>query len=255
MCGRFALTATPSEVELLFEIAGLEPFPPRYNIAPTQPVLIVRPGPTRNDDVPSREAALVRWGLIPSWVKDPGAFSLLFNARSETAAEKPAFRAAMRHRRCLIPASGFYEWQRRDNGKQPFWISPADGGVVAFAGLWETWMGADGSEMETAAILTKAASPDLATIHPRMPVTLSPDLFGAWLDPLAEPRHVADAFVGGSTSSYVAVPVGDQVNAARNDGPDLQHHVEDKGAGRADSDPPKKDPPAAKAAGGQLDLF
>ena len=235
MCGRFALTATPGEVEELFEIAGLDPFPPRYNIAPTQPVTIVR------TLAGSRDGILVRWGLVPHWVKDPAAFTLLINARSESAAEKPAFRAAMRHRRCLIPANGFYEWQRDGDRKQPFWVAPADGSLVAFAGLWETWMSKDGSEIDSAAILTTNANASLAPIHHRMPVVIEPSDFARWLDPVAEPRHVADLLHAPADDRMVAIPVSDRVNAARNDGPDLQT--------RHKIDHPVS-PPAPEKAGG-----
>ncbi len=197
MCGRFSLLQSPEEVEAFFALDGLEAFPPRYNIAPTQPILTVTAAPPREpgSNRPDREAHLARWGLLPSWVKDPKDFPLLINARSETAAEKASFRAAMRHRRALIPASGFYEWKRdKATGRsQAYWIRPADGGVVAFGGLAETWMSPDGSELDTAAILTTASSPAIAFIHDRMPVTIMPEDFSRWLDcRTLEPRDVAD---------------------------------------------------------------
>ena len=195
MCGRFALTATPEEIEALFALMELDDFPPRYNIAPTQPILIVTAGnrPEPGSNLPDRKALLVRWGLIPGWAKDPKDLPLLFNARSETAAEKASFRAALRHRRSLIPASGFYEWRRDGkNGSQAFWIRPKGGGIVAFGGLMETFSEPGGSEIDTAAILTTAASGDIADIHDRMPVVISPEHFSRWLDcRTSEPRDVA----------------------------------------------------------------
>ncbi|TBW34428.1 SOS response-associated peptidase [Siculibacillus lacustris] len=177
MCGRFALTATPDEVRRLFEHLDRPDFPPRDEIAPTEPIGVVR----RREGV--RRFDLVRWGFIPSWAADPGAFALVINARAETATVKPSFRAAMRHGRCLIPATAWWEWRRDPDGRRrPFRIAAADGGLLAFAGLVETWAGADGSEIDTAAILTTAANPALAVIHDRMPAILPPADFAAWLD-------------------------------------------------------------------------
>jgi putative SOS response-associated peptidase YedK len=164
MCGRFALTATPDEVRRLFAFLDQPNFPGRDDIRPTEPigVVVVRQG--------ERRFELVRWGFVPGWVEDPREFSLLINARAETAAEKPSFRGAMRHGRCLVPADGFYEWRAEGAGpKRPYFISRADGGLVAFAGLTETWAGADGSEVDTAAILTVPANEVVAPIHDRMP--------------------------------------------------------------------------------------
>lgn len=253
MCGRFALTATPAEVEQLFDIAGLEPFPERYNIAPTQPICIVR-----RSAAGGREGTLVRWGLVPHWVKDPASFSLLINARAETAAEKPAFRAGMRHRRCLIPASGFYEWQRSEKHKQPYWIAPGATNVVAFAGVWETWMGKDGSEIDTAAFLTTSSNASLSAIHHRMPVVVAPDAFARWLDPVAEPRHVADLLHAAPDGFFEAVPVANRVNAARNDGPELQTRVDlsEQSSDTVEAGPEEKAPKKRKkAASKQMDLF
>src|SRR5882757_3373411 len=190
MCGRFALTATPDQTAALLGLAELEDFPARYNIAPTQPVLMALSGPPRmpGSNFPDRQAMLVRWGLIPAWVKDTREFPLLFNARSEGVAEKASFRAAMRHRRALVPASGFYEWReenpREAGGKkgQSYWIAAKHGGVVAFAGLMETYAEPGGSEMDTGAILTVHANSDIAHIHDRMPVVIEREDFDRWLD-------------------------------------------------------------------------
>lgn len=230
MCGRFALTATPEEVEAYFALFDIAIFPPRYNIAPTDPILMVmaqeRPSPGSN--LPDRRALLVRWGLIPSWVRNPKEITLLFNARSETAAGKQSFRAAMRYRRTLVPASGFYEW-RRDERKnpQPYWVRPRTGGMVAFAGLMETWLGVDGSEIDTGAVLTTKATAELAAIHDRMPVVIAPEDFSRWLDCRDhEPAAVADLLRPAEAGFFEAIPVSDKVNKVANMGPELQERVE-----------------------------
>jgi len=229
MCGRFALSQSHQLVEDHFSVAGVEPFPPRYNIAPTQPVLTICAASSRpkGSNLPQRDALLMRWGLLPSWVKDPTDFPLLFNARSETVATKASFRGAIRHRRCLIPASGFYEWQRTPDDKrsQPYWIRPVQNAVLAFAGLWETWLGPDGSEIDTCAIVTTAAGSDLSAIHHRVPVTLRPDDYDRWLDSGAfGPVDVADLLVP-VPGFFEAVPISDHVNKVANDGPELQSAI------------------------------
>src|SRR4030088_973438 len=176
MCGRYLITSAPEAFRRLFGYPEQPNFPPRYNVAPTQPVPIVR---VVED---ARQFALVRWGLIPPWVKDPRQFSLLINARGESANDKPAFRNAMRRRRCLFPADGFYEWKTADGRRRPYAVRPRDGNPVAFAGVWETWIGPNGEEMETAAIVTKPADRELTHLHDRMPVIVPPDAFDFWLD-------------------------------------------------------------------------
>jgi putative SOS response-associated peptidase YedK len=151
-------------------------FPPRHNIAPTQPIPVI----TFDNGV--RNFRLMRWGLLPAWVKDPRKFSLLINARGETAAEKPAFRNAIKRRRCLIPADGYYEWQSSGARKRPYFIHRHDGAPMGFAALAETWIGPNGEELDTAVIVTAAASADLAVLHHRVPVTLAPSDFDRWLD-------------------------------------------------------------------------
>ncbi len=177
MCTRYAMTSPPEAVRALFGHHNTTDFPPRYNIAPTQPVLIVR-----LDHARRREIELVRWGLIPSWVKEPGKYAPMFNARAETAAEKPSFRGPMRHRRCLVPADGYYEWAGKEGARRPYLVRPFAGGAFAMAGLWDHWLGADGSEIETMAILTVEANADVKRIHDRMPVIVPPDQFETWLD-------------------------------------------------------------------------
>lgn len=255
MCGRFALTATPDQTATFLGLEGLEEFPARYNIAPTQPILAVLAAPPRGpgSNRPDRAAMLVRWGLIPAWVKDPRGFPLLFNARSEEAAGKASFRAAMRHRRALVPASGFYEWRKRPDGRpgggkgEPYWVRPARGGLVAFAALVETYAEPGGSELDTGAILTTAANADLASIHERMPVVVEPGDFARWLDcRTQEPRDVADLLRPAAPGFFEAVPVSDRVNKVANTGPDLQERAA----------PPEPGPQRApKAGGGQMSLF
>lgn len=178
MCSRYNLTAPPEAVRAFFSAVGEADFPPRYNIAPTQPALIVR-----NSADAQRELVLVRWALIPSWVKDPGQLkTTLINARAESAADKPSFRGPLRHRRCLVPATGFYEWTGRPGGKQPHHMTPRGGGLMALGGLWEHWLGADGSELQTMAILTVAANQAMGRLHDRMPLIIQPDDFDRWLD-------------------------------------------------------------------------
>ncbi|AZN99036.1 SOS response-associated peptidase [Mesorhizobium sp. M9A.F.Ca.ET.002.03.1.2] len=226
MCGRFALTATPDQTAAFLGLAELEDFPARYNIAPAQPVLMAVAGLPQapGSNLPDRQPMLVRWGLIPAWVKDTRAFPLLFNARSEGATEKASFRTAMRHRRALVPASGFYEWHQSGGRRgQPYWVRPKHGGLVAFAGLIETYAEPGGSEMDTGAILTVNANADIAHIHDRMPVVIDPRDFARWLDcRTLEPRDVADLLRPAQLDFFEAVPVSDLVNKVGNTGPEIQ---------------------------------
>lgn len=255
MCGRFGLIPTAEQVEELFGLADLEDFPPRYNIAPTQPILIVIDGPPQQpgSNLPPRRSLLVRWGLMPGWLKDPKGFPLLINARSEEAATKPAFRAAMRHRRVLIPASGFFEWRKiGPKEKQPYWIRPRHGGVIAFGGLMETWSDASGSEIDTGAILTTAANDDLAPIHDRMPVVIKPENFERWLDCRGqEPRDVAELTAPVENGFFEAIPVSDRVNKVANVGPDNIEPAAEQN--RRPHPAPARDRPAKPD--GQFDLF
>ncbi|PKA40505.1 SOS response-associated peptidase [Rhizobium sullae] len=253
MCGRYALTLTPEELKEILGLLELEDFPARYNIAPTQPILVVVSGETqvRGSNLPDRRAVLVRWGFTPSWVKDPKEFPLLINARAETATGKASFRAAMRHRRVLVPASGFYEWHRpsKESGEKPqaYWIRPRRGGVVALAGLMETWSSVDGSEVDTGAILTTAANASIASIHDRMPVVIKPEDFARWLDcKTQEPRDVAGLMRPAEEDFFEAIPVSDKVNKVINMGADLQTPVV--------VEKPAK-PPGKKPGGDQLSFF
>jgi putative SOS response-associated peptidase YedK len=218
MCSRYSLTSPHEAVRRTFGYKNEEPFPPRYNIAPTQPVAIVR-----IDAKAERELALVRWGLIPSWVKDPRAFTTIINARADGVVDKPSFRAAMKYRRCLVPADGFYEWTGTAGAKQPHLIRPKTGGPIAFAGLWEHWLGADGSEMESMAIITTEANRTLAHIHDRMPVILAPETWETWLDCKRIPPKDAAMFLQPAPVGLLeVVAVSRTLNNPRNDGPEVQ---------------------------------
>ena len=192
-------------------------------IAPSQPIAIVRLIDGK------RHFALVRWGLLPSWVKDPKDFSLLINARGETAAEKPAFRAAMKRRRCLIPADGFYEWKATGGPrKQPYFIRAKAGGPFAFAGLWETWTGPNGEELETAAIVTTSANRLLRPIHDRMPVIVAPGGFDLWLNNADVDPVTASALIAPAPENLLeAFPVSTDVNRVANDNPKLVERAEE----------------------------
>jgi putative SOS response-associated peptidase YedK len=216
MCGRYAITSAPEAIRRLFGYEEIPNFPPRYNVAPTQPVPIVRLAEGK------RHFALVRWGLIPAWVKDPRAFSLLINARGESLTDKPAFRNAMRYRRCLFPADGFYEWRRAGERRTPYYVRLKSGGPLAFAGLWESWMGPNGEEMETAAIVTTRANRALAGIHDRMPVIVPPDAFDFWLDSRKVDAATAAALVAPAREGMLDVyEVSPAVNHTANDTPAL----------------------------------
>ncbi|MBN9669213.1 SOS response-associated peptidase [Roseibium aggregatum] len=251
MCGRLALTTPPDAVRTFFGYIDRPNFPPRFNIAPTQPLAIVR------RDHGQRRFHLVRWGLIPSWVKDPSSFTLLINARAETAAEKPSFRAAVRHHRCLVPASGFYEWRRTPDGKQPFWIHPADGDILAFAGLWDTWCDPDGGDIDTGAILTMQSNRMMSEIHHRMPVILKPDAFDDWLDTANVDRREAMKLLQPVEDDFlVATPVSTRVNKVVNDDPDVQRPADpDELVLRHDGRATPKETGRDREDTSQLDLF
>ena len=179
MCGRFTLTDPTQDLAVQFNLPEIPDMQPRYNIAPTQPVAAVRVAP----ESAARELTLLHWGLIPFWAKDLKIGSRMINARPETVSEKPAFRAAFRQRRCLVVADGFYEWQKLERGKQPFYIRLHDGKPFAFAGLWESWNAPDGSNILSCTIITTTPNSLLAPIHNRMPVILPPDAYEHWLTP------------------------------------------------------------------------
>ncbi len=213
MCGRFAFYSPTEATAALFRVSAVPEVKPRYNIAPTQDIAAVRVGA---DD--SRELALLRWGLVPFWAKEPSIGNRMINARAETVAEKPSFRAAYRHRRCLILADGFYEWRKEADGKTPYYISLASGEPFAFAGLWEDWHAKDtGEVLQTAAIITTAANEFMHLLHHRMPVVLQMDTADRWLD--GDDQVLSE--VGESGPAFRAWPVDRRVNNARNEGEDL----------------------------------
>jgi putative SOS response-associated peptidase YedK len=216
MCGRYLILSSPQAFRRLFAYREQPNFPARYNVAPTQPVPIVR---LANGE---RQFALVRWGLIPPWVKDPRVFTLLVNARAESVNAKPAFRNAMRRRRCLFPADGFYEWKDDGGRKRPFCIRPKDGAPIAFAGLWETWMGPNGEEVESAAIVTTQANRELAELHSRMPAIIPERAFDLWLDCGAFDEATATALLDPAPDGLLeAYEISTAVNRTANDGPAL----------------------------------
>ena len=217
MCGRYTLASPDHQaIRARFPVGESIEIRQRYNVAPTDEVLAVT---TDKQGAPRGE--LLRWGLVPTWAKDPSIGSKLINARLETAAEKPAFRRAFEHYRCLIIADGFYEWQAMPAGpKQPFHITRADGEVFAFAGLWSIWHAQDGATLRTCTILTTAANSTIAPLHDRMPVILAREAETAWLDTATAPEQLTE-ILGGLASGHTALhAVGRAVNDARYDGPE-----------------------------------
>ncbi len=218
MCGRFTLFDTAASLAEAFEVAEVPSLSPRYNIAPSQAVAAVRIPPSGG----AREVVLLRWGLIPSWAKDPSFGDRMINARAETAAGKPAFRSAIRRRRCLVPASGFYEWKRTNGRKQPYYIRRPDGKPFAFAGLWESWEGPGQAAVESCTILTTSANELLLPIHDRMPVIVSPADYDLWLSPeVRDPEELARLFRPCPPEEVTAFPVGTAVNNPKTDSPQL----------------------------------
>lgn len=217
MCGRFALAMTPEQAREMFGFTDLPNFPPRYNIAPTQPVAVVLA------EQGARRFRLMRWAFMPSWVKDPKEFPLVFNIRSESAAEKPSFRNALARRRVLMPADAFYEWRRLGRTSEPFLIRRRDRKAFGFAALWETWSGPEGSEVDTVAILTTNANAATAPIHPRSPVIIDEADFEQWLDPdeLTAPR-ARKLLRPPPDDMLEIVRIGDAINKVANDGPEVQ---------------------------------
>jgi putative SOS response-associated peptidase YedK len=213
MCGRFTHRLTWKQIVALYGLTGDQPFElnPRYNVAPSQMVPVVRERDGK------RELALLRWGLIPSWAKEASIAYKMINARAEKVAAAPSYRAAFKARRCIIPASGFYEWQQREKGKQPFLIQAKDGGLLSLAGLWERWE--QGAEpIETFTIITTTPNELMAPIHDRMPVILEPDAFDAWLAPGASP--IAEALLQPYPADKLEVcPISTRANSPKNDDP------------------------------------
>lgn len=217
MCGRFSLIVPGEELAEEFDLPEVPTLAPRYNIAPTQPVAAVRLNPGTKE----RELSHFHWGLIPFWAKDPNMGARMINARAETVAEKPAFRAAFKYRRCIIPASGFYEWQQQNGSKQPFYIHHQQGRPLALAGLWEHWQSEDGSEIESCTILTTQPNEEVRPLHNRMPLILRPDDYATWLQSdgthLDELQHLLQPVDEGLLDAH---PVSRYVNRPGNEGPE-----------------------------------
>ena len=221
MCGRFTYLFTWKQLHERMRLTS-EPLDltPRYNVAPTQtaPIIHGRDG--------ERRASMMRWGLVPFWATDMSIGNRMINARSEEASVKPAFRAAFKSRRCIVPVSGFYEWKKLGEGlrKQPYYLRPPGGGIFAFAGLWESWRGgatAVDAELLTFTILTTRASEFVGPIHDRMPVILSDEGAERWLDPSTPPADLQSLFVPAPEGSVEAYAVATRVNSPANDAPDL----------------------------------
>jgi putative SOS response-associated peptidase YedK len=221
MCGRFQQSRSAAEVAATFRTTGATPnTPPRWNIAPTQDALVVRRHPESGD----RHLDPLRWGLVPRWAKDATAGARAINARAETVATLPTFRDAFRKRRCLVPATGFYEWRAAASSKgakQPYCIAAADRGMLAFAGLWEGWRSPDGEILRTFTIVTTEANQQLRPIHTRMPVMLRDDAWDAWLNPDTELEDLAPLFGPDSLPELAIWPVSPRVGRVSEDDPGL----------------------------------
>jgi putative SOS response-associated peptidase YedK len=216
MCGRFTLTAPAETVATQFELPDVPAMEPRYNIAPTQPVVAVR----LDAESGTRDLAMLHWGLIPFWAKDPQIGARMINARSETVAEKPAFRNAFRRRRCLVVGDGFYEWQKVQGGKQPHYIRLRDGSPFAFAGLWERWQGPDERVVESCTLLTTTPNELIRPLHNRMPVLLAPEQYAVWLDTEEQDSEALRALLGPYPAAAMeAYPVSRWVNSPAHDDP------------------------------------
>lgn len=216
MCGRFAQRTPAKSLGEVFGVAEVPHVEARYNIAPTQPILSVLQTPD------GREMRWFRWGLVPSWAKDASMGARLINARSETVAEKPAFREAFKSRRCLIPADGFYEWARTGGRKQPYFFQMRDESPFAFAGLWERWRGSDGETLDSCTILTTEANEVLRPVHDRMPVILHHKDYELWLDEDARTTSLRKELLGPYPSSeMMSRPVSTLINSPRNQGAGL----------------------------------
>ena len=213
MCGRFAFFSPSEATAALFGVDGSVAVEPRYNIAPTQFIAAVR-----EDEEQNRELVMLRWGLVPFWAKDPAIGNRMINARAETVAERPSYRAAFQHRRCLVLADGFYEWRKEGNTKTPYFISLASGKPFGLAGLWENWTDKNsGESIQSTTLITTAANDFMATLHHRMPVILQADTANEWLSGSGDFLERSAA----SSPALQAWPVDRRVNNARNSGAEL----------------------------------
>jgi putative SOS response-associated peptidase YedK len=224
MCGRYRLSRRKQIIEEYFDAADWQDdWNPRYNIAPTQPVPVIRQHPKE----PIRQISLMKWGLVPHWAKDASGAASTINARSETAATKPAFRDPLKFRRCLIPADGFYEWKRRGTAKQPFCFEVNEGELFAFAGLWDGWKNAEGQWIKTCSILTTVPNAVTATVHDRMPVILDRESNDLWLDPgMNNVKVVSGLLKPYDARTMRAYPVSPRINHVANDDQECSRAVE-----------------------------
>lgn len=224
MCGRYRLSRRKQLIEEYFDTSPWDDgWEPRHNIAPTQPVPVIRQHPKE----PLRQLSLMGWGLIPHWAKEPSFASGTINAKSETAAEKPAFRDPFKFRRCLIPADGFYEWKRNGTSKQPFCFEVNNGELFAFAGLWDGWKNANGNWIKTCSILTTVPNAVTSAVHDRMPVILHPDSYDLWLDPgMQNVATITELLRPYNAQRMRLYPVSTRINHVANDDEECSRSVE-----------------------------
>lgn len=224
MCGRYRLSRRKQLIEEYFETASWDDdWSPRYNIAPTQQVPVIRQHPKE----PVRQISLMRWGLIPHWAKDASGAASTINARSETAATKPAFRDPLKYQRCLIPADAFYEWKRDRTSKQPYCFVVNNGEMFAFAGLWDGWKNGEGQWIKTCSILTTIPNAVTSAIHDRMPVILEPERYDLWLDPgMQNGATISELLKPYDARLMRCYPVGSRVNHVGNDDEECSRPVE-----------------------------
>ncbi|WP_421761677.1 SOS response-associated peptidase [Devosia sp.] len=245
MCGRYAATLPPEMMAELFGLLNAIDFPPRYNITPTQPIAVIWEQGGR------RTIQLVRWGFVPTWVKDPREFTLLINARAETMADKPSFRNAVRNSRCIVPASGYYEWMKGPDGKkQPYYITMADDSPMIFAGLYSQWAGPEGEEVDTACIVTVEPNLEISSVYDRMPAILQGETIELWLNTRdIDAKAATQLALPLPEGSLKYHPVSKAIGSARAEGPELIRPIDPSAA---DVQPkPKK----VAGGGGQMDLF
>jgi putative SOS response-associated peptidase YedK len=227
MCGRFALKTPVISLRETMHFDNIPPCPVRYNIAPSQEILVVRQVTGR------REGQMMRWGLIPSWTKDPQTGHHMINARAESLADKPAFREAFRRRRCLVPADGFYEWQNGNvKRRQPFFIQRTDGQVMTLAGIWDPWVAADGQSILSCSIITVVANATVGAIHNRMPAILEPSDADRWLDESLCPADLLSLLRPPAVDVLEAYPVDRQVNKPDEDGSACIRRIEIEPTGK-----------------------
>lgn len=252
MCGRFVLHTPSADLTLLFQVEEEpEDAAPRYNVAPSQQIPVIRLGKDGK-----RHLSMLRWGLIPMWARQPPSPPPV-NARSESADVKPTFRDAFARRRCIMPANGFYEWQENEPGKkgpkQPYLVQFPNGGPFAMGAVWERWRNPNGDEIETVCVLTTLANEALTPVHHRMPLILSPDVWDLWLDPKTDLVQVKQLLHPPGDESMIAIPVSTKVNDVANDDQSLLERAELVNNVQAETGTPRKS--AKKSGGGQLDLF